>query len=187
MQHWYALHAKPHKERQVETFLAAQGMQVYFPAVAVPHRRGRPAARAFFPRYLFVNTDIERVGLWTLHYTPGATGVVMFGGVPARIDESVIEALRARLARVDPATNSGQAIVDDRGEIIEPGDRVAVKTGPLAEFQAVFDRRLSAAGRVPRAHPPAPALDRRSSWKPRALEKTSGLPRRDLVRVPGTQ
>ena len=186
MQQWYALHAKPHKERQVESFLAAQGMQVYFPSVPVPHRRGRPAVRAFFPRYLFVNTDIDQVGVWTLHYTPGATGVVMFGGVPARIDESVIEALRTRLARVDPATSSGQAIVDDRGEIIEPGDRVAVKSGPLAEFQAVFDRRLSAAGRV------RVLIHLLQRWtavelEAGALEKTSGLPRRDLVRVPGTQ
>ena len=185
MQQWYALHAKPHKERQVETYLAAQGMQVYFPSVPVLHRRGRPAVRAFFPRYLFVNTDIDRVGLSTLHYTPGAIGVVMFGGVPARVDDSVIEALRARLARVDPATRSSQAIVDDRGEIIEPGDRVAVKTGPLVEFQAVFDRRLSAAGRV------RVLIHLLQQWTPveleaAALEKTRGLPRRDLVRAPKT-
>lgn len=183
MQHWYALHAKPHKERQVEAFLSARGIQVYFPTVPAPHRRGRSDSRAFFPRYLFVNTDMDQVGLWTLRYAPGATGVVMFGGVPAQVHDSVIDALKTRLARVDPATSSGRAIVDERGEIIEPGDRVAVKTGPLAEFQAVFDRRLSAAGRV------RVLIHLLRRWTAveldaETLEKTSGLPRRDLVRTP---
>lgn len=183
MQHWYALHTKPHKERQVETFLATRGMQVFFPSLPVPHRRGRPAVCAFFPRYLFVNADIDQVGLWSLHYTPGTIGVVMFGGVPARVDDRVIAALQQKLARVDLAGSSSQAIVDDAGEIIEPGDRVAVKTGPLAEFQAVFDRRLSAAGRV------RVLIYLLQRWtavelEAGALEKSRGLPRRDLVSVP---
>ncbi len=181
MQHWYALHAKPHKERQVEAALSARGVEVYFPAVPVPPRRGRPAYRAFFPRYLFVHTDIDQVGLWTVHYAPGVSGVVMFGGVPARVDDVVIAALKARLARVDPAAGSGQVLVDDHGEIIEPGDRVTITSGPLAEFEAVFDRRLSPAGRV------RVLVDLLKRWATVELDadtlrKTTGPPRRDLVR-----
>ncbi len=181
MQHWYALHAKPHKERQVEAYLTARGIQVYFPTVPVPARRGRPNFRAFFPRYLFAQTEIEQVGLWTLHHAPGMTGVVMFGGVPARVDDAVIAALRERLARVDPAAGTGQVLVDDRGKIIEPGDRVMITSGPLAEFEAVFDRHLSAAGRV------RVLVDLLKRWAAveldaGALRKADGLSRRDLVR-----
>jgi transcriptional antiterminator RfaH len=181
MPYWYALHAKPHKERQVEAFLTARGIQVYFPTVSVPPRRGRPNFRAFFPRYLFARTDIEQVGLWTLHHAPGMTGVVMFGGTPARVDDTVIEALQQRLARVDPTTGARDVVVDDRGEIIEPGDRVAIKSGPLAEFEAVFDRRLSATGRV------RVLIHLLKHWASLELDvgllqKASGLPRRDLAR-----
>ena len=181
MQHWYALHAKPHKERQVEAFLTARGIQVYFPAISVPPRRGRSSSRAFFPRYLFARTDIEQVGLWTLHHAPGMTGVVMFGGLPARVDDTVIEALQERLALVDPATGPRNVLVDDRGEIIEPGDRVAIKSGPLAEFEAVFDRRLSATGRV------RVLIHLLKHWASLELDadmlqKASGLPRREIVR-----
>lgn len=145
---WYTLHAKPHKERQVQAVLSARGMQVYFPTVPVTARRGRPAVRAFFPRYLFVRADLEQVGLWTLRYAPGASGVVMFGDTPARVTDEVIAALQTRLAGVDASAGTRRVIVDARGEIIAPGDRVAVTVGPLAEFEAVFERRLSAAGRV---------------------------------------
>lgn len=182
MLHWYALHAKPHKEHQVEAILNARGIQVFFPTVPVPPRRGRPAFRAYFPRYLFVHTDLDQVGLWTLHYIPGASGVVMFGGIPARIDDAVIGALKERLVRVQPSNRPGRVIVDDRGEIIEPGDRVAVTSGPLADLEAVFDHRLSASGRV---RVLVHLLQRWTAVEmdAAALQKTGGLPRRDLVRA----
>ena len=179
---WYALHAKPHKERQVEAMLKARGIHVYFPTIPVPPRRGRPAFRAFFPRYLFVQTAIDEVGLWTLHYAPGTAGVVMFGGVPARIDDAVIAALKERLARLQPSNRAGNGMVDERGEIVEPGDRVAITAGPLADLDAVFERRLSPAGR---ARVLIHLLQRWTSVEldAAALHKTGGLPRRDLVRA----
>ncbi len=137
---WYALHTKPHKERQVESVLTERGIQVYFPTIPAPPRRGRSPERAFFPCYLFAYTDLESVGLWTLHYAPGVRGVVMFGGIPARVGDDLIVALRARLADVK--------VVDERGEVLKPGDRVVITSGPFADVEALFDRKLSAAGRV---------------------------------------
>jgi len=172
MQHWYALRTKPHREYQVESVLKQRGVEVYFPTVPAP-RRGRPSAeRAFFPCYVFAYADLETVGLWTLHYAPGVRGVVMFGGVPARVHEQVITALRSRLANVD--------LVDTYGKVLEPGDPVLITEGPLAEWDAVFDRRLSAAGRV---RVLVQLLERWTSVEMdvHALRKTTGLPRRDLV------
>jgi transcriptional antiterminator RfaH len=166
---WYALHTKPHKERQVEAFLQGRGIQIYFPTIPSPKRSRSSDERAFFPSYLFARTDLEAVGLWTLHYAPGMRGVVMFGGVPARVDERVIAMLQARLADVE--------VVDALGEALNPGDRVVITQGPFAELEAVFDRRLSAEGRVRvlieflRRTTPV-ELDAR------ALRKTSRLPQR---------
>lgn len=137
---WHALHTKPHKERQVEAFLRGRGIEVYFPTIPAPNRLRRDAERAFFPSYLFAHVDLAAVGLWTLHYAPGMRGVVMFGGVPARVDDSVIARLKERLAHVD--------VVDTLGEALTPGDRVVITTGPLADFEAVFDQRLTPDGRV---------------------------------------
>ena len=131
---WYALHAKPHKERQVESVLTARGIEVYFPAVPASRRRNRPAERAFFPCYLFAHADLDAVGLWTVHYTPGARGIVMFGGVPARVDDSLIAALRERLAQAD--------VVDAYGKMIEPGDRVVITEGPFEIGRASCRERV---------------------------------------------
>jgi len=166
---WYALHTKPHKERQVEAFLQGRGIQIYFPKIPAPKHARSGDERAFFPSYLFARTDLEAVGLWTLHYAPGMRGVVMFGGVPARVDERVIAMLQARLADVE--------VVDALGEALNPGDRVVITQGPFAELEAVFDRRLSAEGRVRvlieflRRTTPV-------EMDARALRKTSRLPQR---------
>jgi transcriptional antiterminator RfaH len=140
MQHWYTLHAKPHKERQVEAVLAARGIEVYFPTVPAPRRNNRAAQNAFFPCYLFAHVDLDVIGLWPLHYAPGVRRVVMFGGLPARVDDGIIETLRARLSCADA--------VYANGAVLKRGDRVVITSGPFADVEAVFDRRLSPAGRV---------------------------------------
>lgn len=139
-EHWHTLHTKPHKERQVEAFLRGRGIEVYFPTIPAPKHSRASGERAFFPSYLFAHVDLEAVGLWTLHYAPGVRGVVMFGGVPARVDDAIIARLKERLACVD--------VVDTLGEALAPGDRVVIATGPLADFEAVFDQRLTPDGRV---------------------------------------
>lgn len=139
MLNWYALHSKPHRELQVQRILGERGIEVYLPAVTPTPCRGK-STRAFFPCYLFAHTDLDVVGLWGLHYAPGLRGVIMTGDTPVRVDARVIGLLRERLERTDA--------VDARGEIMEPGDRVEIRSGPLADWQGVFDQRLSASGRV---------------------------------------
>jgi transcriptional antiterminator RfaH len=172
MNYWHAIYTKPHKARQVESFLQGRGIEVYFPTIPAPKRSRSSRERAFFPSYLFARTDLDAVGLCTVHYAPGMRGVVMFGGVPARVDASVIATLRARLACVD--------VVDVLGEALNPGDRVVITSGPLADLEAVFDRRLSSDGRV------RVLIRLLQRWTPveleaDALRRTNKFPRRDLV------
>ena len=138
---WYVLYTKPHSEQQVEAGLAAEGIQSYFPAIPVATpRRGRPAVRPFFPCYLFVNVDLESVGVSRLNWTPGVRRLVMFGGIPSQVDEGVIARLQAHLAQPH--------VTDHAGEMLERGDKVRITSGPLKDIEAVFDKRLSANGRV---------------------------------------
>lgn len=138
---WYAINTKPHKERQVQAYLADRGIEIYLPLTPNSRRRkDRPVAHAYFPGYLFAHVDLQVVGEWTLRYCPGARSLVRFGDKPGRVEDRFIEELRARLATVD--------VVDARGQALQPGDHVVITSGSFAEWDAVFDKKLSPAGRV---------------------------------------
>lgn len=139
MQHWYAVFTKPHKERQVQALLTGRGMETYYPVVSGSTPR-HSTDRAFFPRYLFVHVDLEAVGLWSVHYTPGMCGLVMYGNVPVCVEDQWIAILRERLAQMAAANASSRRF--------ERGDPVHITSGPLAEMDAIFDQRLSGAERV---------------------------------------
>lgn len=137
---WYALYTKPHSELQVERALAAKGIAAYLPALPAPRRAGRARMRPYFPCYLFAQADLDVVGLSGLNWIPGMRHVVCFAEVPARIDDRVITAIRQRLDQ--------PLALDERGEMLEHGDQVIIAAEPFQGVQAIFDRRLSSAGRV---------------------------------------
>jgi transcription antitermination factor NusG len=138
MLHWYALHTKPHKESHVAAFLRERGIEIYYPTMPAPNCSHRE--RPFFTSYLFARADLEQTGVWLLHYAPGMRGLVMANGVPAEIHENIIALLRTRLSRI--------GVVDANGNALAHGDTVRITSGPLTDWQAIFDQRLSAAGRV---------------------------------------
>jgi len=140
---WYALHTKPRNEHMVRQVLGQRGFETYLPVLQVLTVRRPRALRdlPFFARYLFVRLDSGRVAFSALDCMPGVTCVVRFGGQPARVEDQVIDWLRERLAHMDGANYL-------RGRLLNPGDRLRVTAGPLRDMEAIFDRRLSSAGRA---------------------------------------
>jgi transcriptional antiterminator RfaH len=136
--HWYTLFAKPHKERQVSSFLKNKGCEVYLPTIPV-RRHGRQKTVPFFSRYLFVRMDVS-LDLSSVRWTPGLRSIVSFGGQPAIVPNETISVLKQRLARMQ---ESGYPV-----HPFKPGDRVAIRSGPLADFEAVFDEGLSSRDRA---------------------------------------
>lgn len=137
---WHVLYTKPHCETQVEAELTEEGMQVYLPVLpAAAPRRGRPAFRPFFPCYLFARFDLEAVGISHINWTRGMRHLVMFGGKAALVDDAVVESIREHLAQ--------EYVMDREGGVLKHGDHVLLRT-PAKEIEAVFDKRLSASGRV---------------------------------------
>ena len=66
MKHWYVLHTKPHKERQVAEHLRGlqgRNVEVYMPIVPAPRVNPRAAReRPYFPCYLFARADLDEIG-----------------------------------------------------------------------------------------------------------------------------
>lgn len=142
MLEWYAVFTKPRGENQALNALLAKDVEVYLPTIRV--RPVNPRARhtqPFFPRYLFVRADLDAIGLSTINWTPGVTGVVTAGTRPVPVPEELIAALRKRLAHLEPPPEVAPVP-------FRPGEPVVIVGGPLQGINAVFDTRLDGKGRV---------------------------------------
>lgn len=139
---WYVMQSKPHQENQLCAYLRSQGFEVYYPTLRVTPVNPRASqVRPFFPRYLFVHTDLAEVGLSALQWAPHAIGIVQFDGYPAPVPDAVIFELKRRVSAVQDA---GGIAFDG----LKPGDRVRITQGPLAGYEALFDARLNGSERV---------------------------------------
>lgn len=138
MEHWYTLYTKPHKEQQVSNFLESKGFETYLPLIQV-RKRGRQKSVPFFSCYLFVRAAPSN-GYSSLRWTPGLRRVVSFGHQPALVEEHVISLIKQRLAAIQEAGCITYGF--------KSGDRVVITSGPLRDFDAVFDQRLSSRDRA---------------------------------------
>ena len=142
MKHWYALYTKPQMEQRVSAILQAKGMETYVPTIPVyKGRRRTEKSRAFFSCYLFARMDLSIVGYSSIAWTPGLRKIVSFGGQPAVVRDEVIETIRHRLERMEV---SGYPVAQS----FKSGDRVVIKSGPLRELEAIFDKSLSSSDRA---------------------------------------
>ena len=139
---WYTIYCKPRKELQVANYLRSNNIEVYHPTLRVKPVNPRASKiRPYFPRYLFVHCDLESTGVSALKWTPGAVGLVEFGGQPAVVPDVFIHTLRKRIAEVEAAGG-----LNLHG--LKQGDRVEIKGGPFAGHEAIFDLHLSGEKRV---------------------------------------
>jgi transcriptional antiterminator RfaH len=139
---WYVIQSKPHKENQLSSYLETQGFEVFYPTIEVKPVNPRASKiRPYFPRYMFVHTDLDEVGISALQWVPGAIGLVQFEGYATPVPDHVIIEIRRRIAGIQSA---GGIQLDG----LKPGDPVQITHGPLSGYEAIFDLRLSGAERV---------------------------------------
>ncbi len=139
---WYALRSKPRKEEILWRQLRAQEFEVFFPRIRVhPVNPRSRKLLPYFPGYMFVNVNLEEVGLSTFQWMPHAIGLVSFDGEPSTVPGNLIYAINKRVEEIAAA---GGEFFDG----IKPGDTVKINTGPFAGYEAIFDARLPGSERV---------------------------------------
>jgi transcriptional antiterminator RfaH len=138
---WYAVHCRPFKESLAATMLAEQlGLTVYVPQIRTHFRRQTQYA-PFFPRYLFIQANLQEVSISHINATAGVSRLVMFGYVPQPIPAVVIEALYHRMQQFN-----AQGGLLNHG--FQPGDNLRLKAGPLRGLEAVFVGPMKPSERV---------------------------------------
>jgi transcriptional antiterminator RfaH len=140
--HWYALRSKPRKEDVVWRQALSQGFEAYYPRLRVhPVNPRSRKLQPYFPGYLFVQADLEAVGVSVFQWMPHTLGLVSFGGEPAIVPENLIPAIRQR---VDEINAAGGETLDG----LKVGDWVQISDGPFKGYEAIFDARLPGTVRV---------------------------------------
>jgi transcription elongation factor/antiterminator RfaH len=141
LEFWYAVHCKPFKEWLAAARLAEHlGLAVYVPKLRTRFR-GQIQLAPFFPRYLFVQADLQAISITDINSTPGVSRLVTFGQIAQPISATVIEALRQRMAQFN-----SEGGLPNHG--FQPGDGVRLKAGPLQGLEAVFVGPMKPSERV---------------------------------------
>ena len=138
---WYVVHSQPGREFKAQKQLARQGFRTFLPRFAktVRHaRKTKVVSAALFPRYLFIELDIERDRWRSVNGTIGVANLVMGGELPTAVPRGIVEAL---LAACRP---DGFIDLSERFAI---GDRVRLLSGPFADLVGEL-ARFDGAGRV---------------------------------------
>jgi transcription antitermination factor NusG len=130
---WNAVYTRhQHEKAAAESFLG-HGFEVFLPVHEVVRQwkdRMKKLSVPLFPCYVFLRGISER--RLDVLSTPGVHSIVAFAGLPALIPEAEIEAIRRALEsrlRVEPHP------------FLRTGDRVRIKSGPLAEIEGILVRR----------------------------------------------
>ena len=139
---WYCIRSKPNKEEFLRSQLLASEIETFYPRLRVkPVNPRANKIRPYFPGYLFVNVDLDKIGPNTLQWMPGALGLVFYGNEPAPVQDELIHAIRNRVEAVNAA--GAEWLAD-----LKAGDPVRIEAGPFAGYEAIFDVRLPGSERV---------------------------------------
>jgi transcriptional antiterminator RfaH len=139
---WYVLRSRPNKEMILWRELSARGLECFY-----PHLRVRPVnprshtVRPYFPGYLFLYIDMEKVGPATFQWMPFSSGLLAFDGVPATVPHNLVHAIRRHVEQINEA--GGEQLTS-----LKRGDTVTVRGGPFDSYEAIFDARLPGRDRV---------------------------------------
>lgn len=122
--------------------LRDRGFDVYYPyLVARTSSPNTLKIEPYFPGYVFVRVDSDKVALNTFKWLPLVEGLVCVAGVPAFIPDQIVHAIHRKLWKVNSQIlgSPGQSSETDQlviGDVNLPGDG------------SLFDQNLSGSERV---------------------------------------
>jgi transcription antitermination factor NusG len=130
---WHALYTRYQHERLVQQLLIEKGFETFLPLYEARHRwkdRVKQVSLPLFPSYVFIRGGLER--RLDIVTTTGFHSIVREGERPGIVTPDEIDAMRQLVEtrlRVEPHP------------FLNVGDRVRVKSGPLAGFEGILVRK----------------------------------------------
>lgn len=132
-ENWYALLTRHQHEKAVASALSNKNHEVYLPLYRSVRRwqdRAKPVWFPLFPCYVFIREGMDRQ--LQILTTPGIIQIVGWGGHPAAIPQTQLDAVRQIIE---------SCLVVETHPYLQSGDRVRVKTGPLMGLEGILTRK----------------------------------------------
>jgi len=130
---WYALYTRHQHEKAVTQVLTRKGFEILLPLYESVRRwkdRTKVLSLPLFTCYVFLKGGLER--RWEVLNTPGIYELLSSGGQPIAIPTAEIDAIQQVM-------KSGLRLEPHR--LLKIGERVRIKSGPLAGLQGLLVRQ----------------------------------------------
>jgi transcription antitermination factor NusG len=134
--HWAVLRAQARREAFVAQSVSSRGVECYIPIRPAVRKSG---TKVLFPGYVFAQVSPSSDDLLRIRSAPGVAYLLPRTGAPALLPDPLIGAIRAKEEELRARRCVRQFC---------NGEEVRVLTGPFKWVEGVFDRKLSASGRV---------------------------------------
>lgn len=135
MKSWFVVHTHSMKEQVAEQHLRQQGFDVYLPRFKKMRRHARKIEEVLvplFPRYLFIEMDVESAHWRSINGTRGVSYLLQSDGLPAKIPEKIIKTLKEK------EIVNGLVSIDSLATFIK-GDKVRILKGAFKNQLATFE------------------------------------------------
>ncbi len=135
MRRWYVINTHAQSERKAVWHLENQGFRVYLPQYMKRRRHSRRVDMVkapLFPRYLFVELDLELDRWRAISSTIGVSHMISGGERPLAIPEGVIDDIRAR-------EDETGIVPVAREARFRKGDKLQVMDGALIDHVGLFE------------------------------------------------
>ena len=128
MRRWDVINTHAQSERKAVWHLENQGFRVYLPQYMKRRRHARRVDMVkapLFPRYLFVELDLD-ADLWrSVNGTFGVVGLVQFGPRPSAVPAGIVEDIIGR------ENEDGLIVLPHPYPMLQAGDEIVLSDGPL--------------------------------------------------------
>lgn len=122
--------------------LKAKRIPNYLPVYTVkPINPRSHTIKPYFPGYLFVNEEPEKLYIEKVFLMRGVIGLVHFDGVPASIQPSLVEAVRRQTHQLNLEQQQAHSS-------FAAGDAVLVEDSGIGQFEGIFEKCVNGRERV---------------------------------------
>jgi len=135
MKQWYVVNTKAHEETKALFNLKRQGFNTYLPQYKKLRRHARKTdivLTPLFPKYLFVEFNLDMENWFCINSTIGVSKLIRFGSAPTPVPTELVNEIKAR-------EDSEGMVSLTRHLTIKKGDKVTIITGAFSEHRGVFE------------------------------------------------